>query len=111
MKKHSYMVRPGYRSKEFLIEFGPYSFEEPFASDLRAVFAENDLVPSSKRDLIFSFDVTFDSPSGPFELVNDEWSFVFIFATESQDAIHYVDRILEQSGRFQKQDVNYEDYA
>ena len=111
MKKHTYKVRPGYRSKKLLIEFGPDSSDERFVSDLRSVFAEHNLIPKSKEDLIFMSIATFDSPCGPFEVDHDEWSIVFVHAEENQDAIQYVDRILSESGRFQKEEVDYEDYA
>ena len=111
MKKHTYKVRPGYGSEKLLIEFGPDSSDKHFISDLKSVFAENNLIPKSTQDLIFSWLTTFDSPCGPLEVDNDEWGFVFVHAGENQDAINYMDRILSGSGLFQKEEVNYEDYA
>lgn len=110
-KEHTYKVRPGYGSKQLLIEFGPESYNERFVSDLRSVLAGHNLIPKRKQDLIFQFITVFDSPCGRFELVADEWSFVFVLADENQDAIQYVDRILCESGRFQKEEVNYDEYA
>ena len=109
-KKHTYKVRPGYGSDKLLIEFGADSSDERFVSDLRSVLAEHDLIPKSKEDLVFKYRFTYDSPSGPFELDDDEWGSLWVHADDNQDAIHYVDRILGESGRFQKEEVNYEDY-
>ena len=109
--KHPYKVRPGYRSEKLLIEFGPDSSDERFVSDLRSVLAAHGLIPKSEQDLVFMFIRTFDSPGGVFELTCDEWSMVWVQAEENQDAIMYVDRILSESGRFQKESVRFEDYA
>ena len=110
-KKHTYKVRPGYRSEKLLIEFGPDSSDKRFVSDLRSVLAENGLKRTRKQDLVLAFNDTYDSPCGPFDLYSDEWGFVSVGADENQDAIHCVDHILSESGRFRKEEVNYEDYA
>ena len=110
-KKHTYKVRPGYRGEKLLIEFGPDSSDKRFVSDLLSVLAENGMRRTRKQNLVLAFNATNDSPCGPFDVYHDGWSSVTIWADDNQDAIHYVDRILSESGRFRKEEVDYEDYA
>ena len=108
---HSYKVRPGYRSDKLLIEFGPSSSDEQFIADLKALFAAQGCRKRGAEDIVFLVTTTFDSPSGLFQLDHDEWGFVFLHADGNQAAIHYLDKILQSSGRFKREHVHFRDYA
>ena len=36
---------------------------------------------------------------------------VWVCADQNQDAIHFVDRILSESGKFEKDEVDFKEYA
>lgn len=105
---HSYKVRPGYGSGKLLIEFHSDSSEEKLVADLNAVLKAAGLIYHSIKD--YFLIRRFKTPTGPFEVDYDEWGFVWVFADENQDAIHFIDQLLQKSGLFQKEDVDYKQY-
>lgn len=107
---HSYKVRPGYGSDKLLIEFSSDSSDNKFVADLRTVLRGAGLVSHSKEDHIFNFIAHFESPVGPFDIDNDEWGYVWIYADANQDAIHFMDHLLQRSGLFKKEEVDYKEY-
>lgn len=111
MGMYKYKIRPGYQSEELLIEFAADAHDEQFIADLLSGLKSGGVGFDSFRDLVFMHLVDMNSPAGPFQLEVDEWHFVWISAAKNQDAIHGVDRILQDSGHFEKEEVNYEDYA
>lgn len=108
---HSYKIRPGYGSDKLLIEFGSSSSDEQFIADLKALFAAHECRKQSTEDMVFCMTITFDSPSGLFQMDHDEWGFVFLQADRNQAAIHYLDEVLQSSGRFKREQVDFRDYA
>jgi hypothetical protein len=108
---HTYKVRPAYGSDRLLIEFGPSSSDKEFVADLCDILKGSGLLPKDEVDLVFLTIVHFDTPAGPLEMELDEWGGGFFLAEEDQDAIHFLDRILQESGRFRRESVNFEDYA
>jgi len=105
---HGYKVRPGYESNNLLIEFIPDSSEEKLIADLNAVLKEAGLTYRSIKDWFLI--PRYKTPTGPFEVDYDEWGFVWILADENQAAIHLLDKVLQKSGLFHKEDVDYKQY-
>jgi len=105
-----YRVRPGYGSKNLLVEFMSDSSDEAFLAVLRSVFSANGIKAKRKEDLLFLFRTVMDSPAGTFEVDHDEWSMVWVHADKSQNVIPYLDRILTASGQFQKEEVDFAQY-
>ncbi len=108
---HKYKVRPGYGSDKLLIEFGMVGTDKQFASALHSVLKSNDVKAGKREDFIFLERANMTSPAGPFRLEGDEWHFVWIHAQDNQDAIHFMDRILQESGLFEKEEVDFNEYA
>ena len=107
---HAYKVRPGYGTNKLLIQFGPSPSDEQFIKDLVSVLKGSGVLPKSKENLVVLTIQHFDSPAGPFE-IHDDGYFIFIHADTNQKAIHFLDRILQESGLFRKEQVNFDDYA
>lgn len=105
---HGYKVRPGYGSDKLLIEFGSDSSDKKFIANLNAVLKRAGLIHHSIKDWFLT--PRFRTPTGPFDIDYDEWGFVWIFADENQEAIHYIDDLLQKSGLFQKEEVDYKQY-
>lgn len=104
---HRYKVRPGYGSDKLLIEFN-YDPTEKLHADLNAVLKGAGLIHHSIKD--YFMIPRYKTPTGPFELDHDEWDFIWIHAEENQDAIHYIDQLLQRSGLFQKEEVDFKQY-
>jgi len=106
-----YRVRPGYGSSKLLVEFLSDSTDKQFLDDLRTVFSTNGVKAKQTENLVFLSRTELDSPAGRFTVDHDEWSMVWVFADNNQDAIHFVDRILSGSGKFRKVEVDFKEYA
>jgi hypothetical protein len=108
---YRYRVRPGYGSKKLLVEFMSDSSDEGFLAALRSVFSANGIRATGEEAQLFRFRTIMDSPAGSFELDHDEWSMVWVHADENQNVIPYLDCILTASGQFQKEEVDFAQYA
>lgn len=106
-----YRVRPGYGSDKLLVEFMNDSTEEAFVADLFAILSANGIRAIQENDLIFVHQSVMESPAGLFEIDHDEWCMIWLHADDNQDAIHFIDRILTASGKFQKEPVDFAKYA
>ncbi len=107
---HKYKVRPGYGSSKLLIEFEPDASDRQFADDLCGVFKQNGFILVSTSDLMFLSTAEFNSPKGSLSIATDEWGFVWGHAEDDQPVIHYVDTLLQKSGLFEKEEVDFRDY-
>ncbi len=107
---HKYKVRPGYGSSKLLIEFGPDASDQQFADDLCSVLKKNGFIMFSASNRIFHSIAEFNSPKGSLSIDADEWGFVWGHAEDDQPVIHYVDTLLQKSGLFEKDEVDFRDY-
>lgn len=110
MKEHIYKVRPEYGSNKLLIEFDSIATDKDFIKSLKDIFIQNNIMPKTRKDYIFSASTSFSTSVGDFDLDIDEWDLVFILSENNQKAIEYINEILESSDNFKKVEVNFEDY-
>jgi hypothetical protein len=110
---HRYRLRPGYGSKELLIEILPESADEAFLGDLFGILRQVNAKVADVSDLWMNDEVLlkFDSDCGQFVVSKDVWNVVFIMAAENQPAIAQIDGLLRESGRFFGEVVDYQQYS
>lgn len=110
---YQYKVRPGYGSRELLIELLPKKPMKSFWVSLFAVLKEIGTKVGDIHDLWMNNEVLLgcDSDHGPFVISRDIWDCVFVMAPDNQPVIGKIDEALSRNDRFQKADVYYEDYS
>lgn len=108
-----YKVRPGYGSRELLIELTPTSTSQEFWDELL-----NGLQPIGANiqgieNLWFNdeFLLICRSNFGDFVLSADVWDFVFIMAPENQVVIQKIDEALQSNPKFRKLLVDPDMYS
>jgi hypothetical protein len=111
-KVYSYHFRPGYQSKDLLIDIFGGAESETFNSDFLNAIAELEPVMTDIVDLWMNDEVimTFDSEVGKFTLSKDIWGFAFVMAENNQQGLHQINSILERSDLFEKIEVDFEKY-
>ena len=109
-RMHTYRVRPGYGSSELLIEFGSTLADREFAQDLKTIFVQHGFRLRKRGHYVLGLVYEYSSPVGRFEVTDDGWA-VFVTADKNQAAIQCLDGLLEASGWFTKQDVDFAEYA
>jgi hypothetical protein len=122
---HRYKLRPGYGSKELLLEFGFLDDYHPFADDLFYAMQQGGFVAAkgwnmfgflggkcTAADLTFCSTVFFHSRHGALSISMDEWDGIFGFGVgkNGQSALIHADRSLRASGRFEALAVDFAEY-
>jgi len=110
---YKYRVRPGYGSKNVLIEFMVNSENTDFVAILKEVFDQAEIVTTKKEDLWMNDEVLYHmvGECGEFQLSSDNWGSIFILANENQKAIGYLSNLLINSGAFIEEVVDAENYS
>jgi len=111
-KIYSYHFRPGYQSKDLLIDIFGGAENENFNSDFLNAIAEIQPKMTDILDLWINDEVlmTFDSDIGKFVLSKDIWGFAFVMAENNQQGLHRINSILECSELFEKIEINFDNY-
>lgn len=109
---YRYYFRPGYKSENLLIEVFDGAENETFVSDFIHVISEIKPEMKDVLDLWMNDEVllTYDSEIGQFTLSKDIWGFAFIMAENNQKGLSKINFILEKSERFEKVEVDFENY-
>jgi hypothetical protein len=109
---YRYRLRPGYGSKELLIELLPESANQVFLDDLLGVLSQVNAKVTSMQDLWMNDEVllSFESDLGPFVVSKDIWDVVFILAPGNQPAILKIEQALHANSQFQKEIVDFDQY-
>lgn len=109
---YKYLLRPGYGSKELLIELLPKDADEVFLDTLFACLQQINVKVQDICNLWINDEVVFkcDSDFGSFEVSKDIWGFVFIMSSSNQSVIIKIDNILRSSGQFQSENIDYKQY-
>ena len=112
MSVFEYCVRPGYGSQNLLIELNR-SNDEGFAEAFRSVIAKVNAVVEQKEDLWVNDEMIYRMTGdyGRFEVSNTPWGVAFIIADDNQEAIHCLDRHLQESELFGKVEVDFSEYT
>jgi len=105
-----YCVRPGYGSRELLIEFAPRAADQEFFAHLLDVLEEIGPRVRDAQDLWMNGEVLLhcESDHGDFVISKDIWDFVFIMAPGSPTVIARIDEALSRNARFRKAAANQE---
>jgi hypothetical protein len=107
-----YIVRPGYGSKELLIEFGGTADGKSIVQSLIQLLTNNRFTINEVQDNFGSdeYCYQFTSSHGKITLSIDTWDFVFIHGDNNQEDIYVIDEILKNSNQFIKKEVDFEKY-
>ncbi len=111
-KPYTYHLRPDYGSNKLLLEFVLDSSDTEFGRDLLTTLKDLNPKVDSFEDLWMNDEVLLNvsSDKGAFLLSKDVWDFAFIMAENNQSCIILIDEILNNTGLFKKEDVDFENY-
>lgn len=112
VESYTYRYRPGYGSKNLLLEFVGGIERESFVADLLETLSEIKPVIDSIEDLWMNDEILFHITSqvGEFLLSIDIWELAFILGDSNQKGIKQIETILSKSNLFTKEKVNFDDY-
>lgn len=112
VRKLPYKLRPGYGSDELLIEFDSLVDDRRFVDDLRNVLQQGGFVTTGTIEITYNSLLRFTSPYGVLDISGDEWGGVFGHGLygKKQQAVLYADKLLQESGLFEKIEVDFADY-
>jgi len=113
MNSHPYyIVRPGYGSKDLLIEFGGTADGNAIVQSLIQLLTNNGFTISSVQDNFASDEYCyhFKSNQGNITLSIDIWDFVFLHGDNNQSDIHLIAELLKTSNQFITKEVDFEKY-
>nr|WP_294938613.1 hypothetical protein [uncultured Flavobacterium sp.] len=110
--KYKYHFRPEYNSENLLIEIFSGVENEKFLSDLLNSIIEINPKIEGITDLWMNDEFIFEvhSDSGNFLLSKDIWDLAFIMSENNQECVHKINSILLKDKRFEKVEVNFDDY-
>jgi len=111
--QYRYKLRPEYGKENLLIEFIDGTEKENFLQELFDALAPLNFKTTNTLDVWMNDEVwlTISSAVGEFTLTKDIWDFVFILAdAKYQPGIRIIAAHLDQSGKFQKMDVDFSAY-
>ena len=114
-----FKVRPGYKSKELLVEFcGDHrSPSFPNIANLLAIALNAKLKRHPTLDVAHigfatdEFISLWEYSNGEYELDDDIWSYFILAPSNNSQIVGDTERVLLQSGLFVKENVDFEPYA
>lgn len=103
---YTFKVRKGYGSEELLIEFIKASGTEEMIEDLKMSLSSIGAKLEKKEDFWMNDEMLYhmNSEIGRFQISVDVWDCIFILASNNQTAIHKIESVLTESGKFSKQE-------
>lgn len=109
---YKYHYRPGYGSKNFLIEIYSGPERKEFFGDLLSVLKEINIQIEEINDLWMNdeFMLEFNSGIGSFLISKDIYDLVFIMADNNPCCIETIYTLLLKDHRFEKTDVDLDAY-
>lgn len=109
---YKYHFRPGYQSKDLLIDIFSGAESETFLFDFLHTIREINPKTTDILDLWMNDEIlmTYNSEVGEFTISKDIWGFAFIMADYNQDGLYKINSILEKSELFEKVEVDFENY-
>ena len=112
INKYKYRLRPEYSSENLLIEFINGVENKSFLPDL--LNSINEINPKTEKiaDVWMNDEITFmiSSEIGEFFLSKDIWNLAFIMSENNQECVNRINSILLNDERFEKVEVNFDDY-
>lgn len=112
IKKYKYHYRPEYKSRKYLIEIFSGVEDKRFVSELFDSIKEINPKITGFEDLWMNDEVVFivDSSLGKFSLSKDIWNLAFIMEEDNPECIERINAILMKDLRFEKVEVNPDNY-
>ena len=114
-----FRVRPGYKSKELLVEFWGEQRSEDFP-DIQGILAQGLEAKPAKHPTLDTttiamatdeFITLWKYKNGEYELADDTWAF-FIHAPDNNiQVISDIERVLLASGQFIKEEADFSEYT
>lgn len=117
-KMERFRIRPGYKTKELLIEFCGNHRDKNFPNVAKllksSLSAKRNRFFKDIQENIYNFDgfiSTWKYRNGCYELSNDIWT-LFILAPDNNDIIiSEIEKALLGSGQFEKEEVDFNEYT
>lgn len=109
---NEFRLRPGYGSKNLLIEFTSGPEKTSFVTEITQALSDIDMAITATTDLWMNDEILYAAytKEGYFTLSIDIWGFAFIIADENQKLIHTIDQILQSNPTFHKEIVDFKRY-
>nr|WP_199001590.1 hypothetical protein [Flavobacterium sp. ASV13] len=110
--KYKYHLRPGYKSQNLLIEIFNGAENEDFFSDFFNTIIEINPKFEKVNELWMNDEYLFEITSdiGSFSISKDIWDLVFIMSEDHKECISKINLLLLKNQKFQKIEVNFEDF-
>lgn len=110
--KYSYKLRPGYSSKELLLDFNANQLPDQLQQDLITILENNGFKLDGVSDLWVNDELQFKykSNNGLVILSRDIWDFFFIIGENNQADILELDKLLLNNPLFKKLEVDFSRY-
>ena len=106
---NNFTIRPGYQSKDLLIEFNTSLEVEDFQEKMLGVFNDLGLKPIDVMDTMFFQAVEFEIEEGTFAFDLDEWGFFWIRAKKNE-TIEALAKMLEGHTFLKRIEVDWNEY-
>ena len=110
--KYKYHFRPEFGSDNLLIEIFSGVESVNFLTDLLNAIAEINPKLIDLKDLWMNDEIILEMQSdiGDFTLSKDIWDIAFIMTKDNQQGLNIINSILLEDERFEKVEVNFDDY-
>lgn len=107
-----YSCRPGYGSKDLLIDFHNPSDQKLLVQEVLNVIEELKPVNNDFKDLWMNDEFVYiiKTDLGQMEFSIDSWGCAFILAENNNELINTIDKILNQNSMFEKIEVDFNEY-
>ncbi len=100
---YRYRVRPGHVTRKLLIEFTGNHRNEHYLEALREVFSTSNIQLLSEETLLDETIYRATGDCGEFEISSDSYA-LFILAPNNERAIPFLDKSLQESGKFVREE-------
>lgn len=110
--KYSYKLRPGYGSKELLLDFNTNESPDQLQQELHALIEKAGFVLTDANDLWINDELLFNytSKNGVITFSRDVWDMFFIMGKDNQTDILLLDKLLCENPLFEKTEVDFSAY-
>lgn len=110
--KFSYKLRPGYGSKDLLLDFNAKQSADQLQAELISILENNGFKFESAEDLWMNDELLFNfsSQNGAIVLSRDIWDFIFVHGDKNQADIFKIDALLSANSLFEKLPVDFSEY-
>lgn len=110
--KYSYKLRPGFGSKELLLDFDCNGRPDSLQNDLFKLLEDANFTITGVGDLWMNDQLLFEfkSQTKTVTITRDIWDLFFITAENNQSAITKLDELLSDHPLFEKMEVDFSEY-